>query len=237
MGFIRFPISAPISDHAEYFTKVAPYALNEDMTGTIFTIGHSTHPIDRFVEMLKAHDVTALADVRSSPFSRFNPQFNKNNLKEALIPFGIRYVFLGAELGARSTDSNCYVDGKVRFDLLAKTDSFQRGVRRLAEGCRKYRIALMCAEKDPIDCHRTILVSRNLKEAGFAVRHILENGQLESQDAIEKRLISMFKMDNGDLFLSMEEIKDTAYRKQGELIAYAEQNEPNKMSEYEKARA
>jgi uncharacterized protein (DUF488 family) len=129
------------------------------MTDAVYTIGHSTHSIGRFVELLKSHSVTAVADVRSQPYSRMNPQFSREPLKEALRNANIKYVFLGKELGARSENKSCYRDGQVQYDLLAQTDLFKRGIERVKEGARTYRIALMCAEKEPLECHRTILVA------------------------------------------------------------------------------
>src|SRR5260370_22847020 len=150
------------------------------MQHTGFKIGHSTHTLQHFFSLLKSHNITAFCDVRSKPYSRNNPQFNREDLKTALSNQGIVYVFLGRELGARSEDPTCYDDGKVQYDRLARTDLFRDGLDRIQEGAKKYRIALMCAEKDPLDCHRTILVARHLQALGFEVQHILADGGLES---------------------------------------------------------
>lgn len=130
------------------------------MLSEVFTVGHSTHSVEHFIGLLKQHDVAAIADVRSKPYSRMNPQFNRDDLKETLGERGIAYVFLGKELGARSEDQACYHAGKVRYDLLAQTDLFNRGLERVREGARSLVLALMCAEKDPLACHRTILIAR-----------------------------------------------------------------------------
>ncbi|MEG3620002.1 DUF488 domain-containing protein [Magnetovibrio sp. PR-2] len=195
------------------------------MTISVFTVGHSTHSIEKFIGMLDMHGITALADVRSSPYSQYNPQFNRESLKAALRCQGIQYVFLGEELGARSEDPKCYKDGKVQFDRLAQTELFREGLERVATGSEQYKISLMCAEKDPIECHRTILVSRSLKESGFSVIHILADGKTEAHEDLESRLIAMFKMNNHDLFLSADEILKKAYTKQGEAIAYTMKTE------------
>src|SRR5687767_4784038 len=113
----------------------------------IFTVGHSIHPIDRFINLLVRNQIEVVADVRSSPFSKFNPQFNRDELQASLKHAGIRYVFLGKELGARSDDPACYVAGKVQYERLARTPLFQAGVDRAMEGSGKFRVALMCAEK------------------------------------------------------------------------------------------
>src|SRR5262249_44809331 len=140
-----------------------------EQRSSLFTIGHSTHSLEVFVELLTHHGVTALADVRSAPFSRFNPQFNKDALARGLNARGIRYVFLGRELGARANDSSLYENGRVRYARLAQTDLFKQGIARVIQGATEHRIALMCAERDPLECHRTLLVSRALDEQGVEV--------------------------------------------------------------------
>jgi uncharacterized protein (DUF488 family) len=138
----------------------------------IFTVGHSNHSIEKFVEILKRNGVNAIADVRSSPFSRYFPHFNQSSLKLSLKTNGIFYVFLGEQLGARSRNSECYVNGKAKYDLIAETKEFAEGLYRIIEGSKKYRIALMCAEQDPITCHRSILVCKNLKDRLLTERKI-----------------------------------------------------------------
>lgn len=191
------------------------------MAGTIYTIGHSTHPLERFIELLKMHAITAIGDVRSTPYSRMNPQYNREALREALKANGIAYVFLGEELGARSNDPECYRDGKVQYDRLAKTALFKQGIDRVLAGADEHRIALMCAEKDPLQCHRTILVARNLRELGVEVRHLLSNGEIESQEQCEERLLNNLNMSSSDLFRSRDEMVRDAYRVQGDAIAYS----------------
>lgn len=189
---------------------------------TIYTVGHSTHAVERFVEILKRNDVSAIADVRSQPYSRINPQFNREPLRTALKSAGISYVFLGKELGARSDDPGCYVDGKVQYDRLAETQAFREGVDRVARGSDTHQIALMCAEKDPLTCHRTILVSRKLVERGLSVSHILENGCLETHAAALERLMSELGIEHQDLFRSHQEVIAEAYARRGDQIAYIE---------------
>src|SRR2546430_918595 len=112
------------------------------MPDDVFTIGHSTHASDKFIELLRTHRIEVLADVRSHPYSRFNPQFNRESLQSDLKSTGLKYVFLGRELGARSDDRTCYVEGAVQYDRLAATSLFQEGLDRVLEGVRTYRIAL-----------------------------------------------------------------------------------------------
>jgi uncharacterized protein (DUF488 family) len=192
------------------------------MIEPVFTIGHSNHTSDHFIALLRQHGVTALCDVRSNPYSRVNPQFNRETLKQALQQNGIAYVFLGKELGGRSEDPSCYVRGKVQYDQLAKTESFRTGIDRIREGMRRYRLALMCAEKDPIKCHRTILVARQLDTLGFAVEHILEDSSLESHEHALDRLLRKLNLLDNDMFRSRKELIENAYQIQAEQIAYKE---------------
>jgi uncharacterized protein (DUF488 family) len=187
----------------------------------IYTIGHSKHPIERFLALLRQHEVDALADVRSTPYSRFNPQFNKEKLQAALKSAGIHYVFLGEELGARSKDPACYdQQGRVAYARLAASEPFRRGLERLLTGTRDHCIAIMCAEREPLECHRTILVARELEKAGVSVTHILQDGSLESNQQAMQRLVAELKLLGSDLFRTPAELIEDAYEKQGARIAY-----------------
>ena len=155
----------------------------------VLTIGHSNHSLDEFVRLLRRHRVTAIADVRSAPYSRHGPQFNREPLEEALNNHGIAYSFLGSELGGRPEDASCYDDeGRVRYEVVENTVQFRRGVERVIRGAAQYRIAVMCAERDPTRCHRTILVAPALSRQGVNVQHILSDGTLESHDRSLDRL-------------------------------------------------
>ncbi len=193
----------------------------------VLTIGHSTHPIERFVALLRQHGVTALADVRSTPYSRFNPQFNRENLERSLKQSGIAYVFLGKELGARSDDPACYQNGKVQYGRLAQTAGFRAGIERVIKGTDSHRIALMCAEKEPLDCHRTLLVSRALDAAGAPVAHILPDGRLENHSDSMKRLVKVVGLPNADMFRSEQELIEEACAVQEQRIAYVDEQQVN----------
>lgn len=188
----------------------------------IFTIGHSTHSLGRFVELLQQHGVTAVADVRSTPFSRFNPQFNRKALTQSLHEAGIGYVFLGEELGARSKDPCCYENGRVSYEKLANTQLFKSGLERVASGSKTHTIALMCAEKEPLSCHRTILVARELESMGMPVAHILDDGSIEPHQAAMSRLRQQLHIPEHDMFRSDAELLDHAYAIQGQRIAYVQ---------------
>src|SRR3989337_708818 len=186
----------------------------------LYTIGHSTHSIGEFIKLIAMHSITAVCDVRSTPYSQFTPQFNRELLQQELKKHNISYVFLGEELGVRSDNPNCYVNGKVQYGCLAQEPKFYEGINRLVEGLKNYRIALMCAEKDPITCHRTILICRNLRSRDIEIKHILGDGKIESNIDLEQRLLDILKMPYNDLFISSKDLIEQAYDIQGEKIAY-----------------
>ena len=165
----------------------------------ILTIGHSNHTIEVFVNLLIGHAVTAIADVRSNPYSRFNPQFNRERFSTDLEARGIRYVYMGSELGGRPDGEPCHEEGGNRYDRMARTPRFRDGLARLVRGARKFRIALMCAEQEPLHCHRTLLVGHELASLGIDVTHILPDGLLESHDAAMSRLLAKFNLADDDL--------------------------------------
>ena len=187
---------------------------------SLYTIGHSNHEIAVFLGLLRQHGVTAVGDVRSQPYSRWVPYYSRDALEPLLAAAGIAYVFLGKELGARSDNPACYREGKVQYDRLAREPIFAEGIGRVLQGIERYRIALLCAEKDPLDCHRALLVARRLFESGVAVNHIHADGALEGHQAMESRLLAACKLPEGDLFTSRAEFVADAYRIQGERAAF-----------------
>jgi uncharacterized protein (DUF488 family) len=137
------------------------------------------------VSLLKAHGIQAVTDVRSNPWSRFAPQFNREALEQSLSSYGIDYAFRGAELGGRPEGDAFYDDdGHVRYSKVAATPLFESGIRRLESESRGRRVAMMCSEEDPSDCHRRLLVARVLLERGFDVDHIRGDGRLQSEDEL-----------------------------------------------------
>ncbi len=191
------------------------------MNELVFTIGHSTHTLELMIALLCQHKITAVCDVRSKPYSRMNPQFNREAFKQHLKIVGISYVFLGEELGARSADPSTYIRGKVQYERLALTQPFQRGLSRIRDGMNRYRIALMCAERDPLTCHRSLLVARQLARLGVEVQHIHADGRLESQAEAMERLVRQLNLPQSDMFRSHADILEDAYRIQAGHIAYA----------------
>ena len=194
-----------------------------EQTSLVFTIGHSTHSLEAFLALLQKHGVTAIADVRSAPFSRFNPQFNKDALERSLKAAGIKYVFLGRELGARSDDPSCYENGRVQYGRLAQTALFRSGIERVIRGAQEQRIALMCAEKEPLECHRTLLVARALDQQGIAVAHILSDGRLETHRDAMERLLDVTGLPREDLFRSREDLLAQALARQEVKVAYVDE--------------
>lgn len=199
----------------------------------LFTIGHSNLSVEAFVLLLQQHGITAVVDVRSHPFSRYLPHFNQSEIKASLSAIGIQYVFLGKELGARPEDLSCYdLSGKALYQRIAATPLFSEGIQRLLKGAASYKISLMCAEKDPITCHRTILVCHNLKEFNLQINHILSDGSLESHQDLETRLLHKFnkgKKNDQPIQLSLFELEpvkteiidlESAYYRHGLEIAY-----------------
>lgn len=190
---------------------------------SVLTIGHSTHSLDEFLALSKGHSVTALVDVRSAPYSRFNPQFNRNNLDVSMKAARIKYVYLGHQLGGRAVDPSCYENGRVQYDRLAQTQLFRSGIERVVRGAADYSIALMCAEKDPLDCHRTLLVARALDEQGITVAHILSDGRLETHGEAMERLLDVTGLPHADLFRSRQELIAQALAQQEEKVAYVDE--------------
>jgi uncharacterized protein (DUF488 family) len=207
----------------------------------LYTIGHSNYEIETFVSLLNKHEINAVADVRSYPYSRFTPHFNRTSLQKILAKENISYVFLGKELGARSDDLQCYVDGKAVYEKIAATEQFQEGIQRILKGLLKHKISLMCAEKDPITCHRAILVCQHIHHPDLNINHILKGGDLESHIQLEERMLnkygltefvedresqlqlSLFEQPKSILPTKQESLKK-AYQLQGYEIAYVDKN-------------
>ena len=185
----------------------------------VFTIGHSNHSLEVLIALLRHHEITALADVRSSPFSRFSPQFNKTSLEQETKSHSIKYVFLGRELGARPKDLSLYESGQVQFERLKDTTLFRKGVERVIQGAKQYTIALMCAEKDPLQCHRFLLVACELEELGMPVAHILATGEVELHEATLARLHGAVDTRQDDLFDPKEDLILSSQKKR---IAYVD---------------
>ncbi|HEX9556610.1 MAG TPA: DUF488 domain-containing protein [Reyranella sp.] len=162
----------------------------------IKTIGHSNHPIQRFVDLLTAGGVKLLVDVRSLPWSRRFPQFGKERLTQSLADAGIAYVHESA-LGGKP-EGRGKPEGGASYDALAARPAFNAALARLIDRAQDTTVCLMCAEKEPLDCHRTVLVSRRLAERGVAIEHLLADGATRPHSDVEEALLA--KSAGPDLF-------------------------------------
>ena len=162
----------------------------------MLTIGHSNHALAKFIALLQGAEVMAIADVRSAPVSRFAPHFNKDRLATSLAEQGIAYVFLGKELGGRPELPELFSDGVADYEKMAALPAFKTAIERLITGAESHRVAIMCAEADPLDCHRCLLVGRALADSGVDVGHILSSGQVLTHAEIEDRLLDLAGLTN-----------------------------------------
>ena len=204
----------------------------ESTPRTVLTVGHSTHTYERFLQLIKGEYVTAIGDVRTSPFSRHQSHFNKDVLQDELKRDGITYVFLGKELGGRPKNNAYFSDGVADYEKMATSEDFTRGIDRVVEGARKYRVALMCSEHDPLDCHRCLLVSRALASRGIEVKHLLASGEVVTHDNIEDKLLKFLGDEMDDLFAPRSERLAIAYRERSKKVAYTrpEENKKNHLA-------
>jgi uncharacterized protein (DUF488 family) len=190
----------------------------------LFSIGHSNIPADRFIAMQRAAGVTAIADVRSTPFSRFCPWFSQKNLAPLLAQEGIGYTAYGAELGGRPRDPLLYRDGVADFEAMARQADFRAGLDHLVAEASRQRVCMMCSEREPLDCHRCLLVARALAARGLNVGHILHDGfndgGIEPHSVTEQRLLAL-EDDGGNLFVTgQSERLAAAYLRRARAVAY-----------------
>ena len=167
---------------------------------TIKTIGHSSHAIERFVDLLKSGGVGLLVDVRSMPWSRRHPQFGQEKLAKSLEVQGINYAWEGAALGGKSS----------AYNIVAAQPAFTEALDRLIVRARHTTVCLMCAEKEPLDCHRTVLVARRLAERGVAIEHLLADGTTRRHQEVEEKLLAKVG-GGGDLFEDRAQLLARAY--------------------------
>ncbi|HEY7974515.1 MAG TPA: DUF488 domain-containing protein [Ktedonobacterales bacterium] len=154
-----------------------------ETTLTIYSIGHSNQPQNAFIELLHRHGIQSLVDVRSAPYSRYVPHFNRPELEDAVERAGIRYLYLGDELGGRPPGQEFYdAEGYVLYYRAARAPFFLRGLERLTDEGALYRTAMMCSEEDPTDCHRRLLIARVLEEQGVPTLHIRGNDRIQTAD-------------------------------------------------------
>src|SRR5262245_56280455 len=181
-------------------------------TFDVLTIGHSNLAADRFVELVRGAGVTSLGDVRSVPFSRWCPWFSRQPLSDRLAREQIAYLSLGDTLGGRPRDPRLYRDGVVDYEAMAETPEFRSGITKVTDEMARHRVCLMCAERDPLDCHRFLLVAPALVNQGLMLGHILGDGTIEPHAATEQRLMALTGA-GADLFGDARERLADAYRR------------------------
>ena len=190
------------------------------MTINLLSIGHSNLPAERFVQMLQNAGVSAVADVRSVPASRFCPWFSREPLAARLARGGIAYAFHGGALGGRPRDQGLYCDGAADYEAMAMQADYRAGLDQLIEVAKNATVCMLCAEREPLDCHRCLLLARGLRERGLNVGHILHSGTIEPHTATEQRLLAL-DAESCDLFASGQTMRlAAAYRRRARAIAY-----------------
>lgn len=200
----------------------------------IYTIGHSNYTMEKLIEMLKFYNINTVVDIRGIPYSKYNVQFDKERIKYTLNKEGFIYIYMAKELAAKRINKVSYnTEGYSDFEKVVQEEDFVKGIERLKDGCNKgYRIALLGAMQDPIRCHRSVLVGRALKEAGFNVMHILDDLSIKAQDYIDERLLDKYFPDRSQLTIdallgnekSIEEMINEGYRKANKEIGCRVEN-------------
>ena len=196
----------------------------------IYTLGHSNYPFDKFIEILKKYDINCVVDIRSTPYSKYNTQYNKEFLHETLKNLGYTYIYMADEFGAKRRTRNSYNDeGYADFDKVILEEDFKKGIERLKVGCAKnYKIVLLGAMQEPIRCPRAILLGRELIKEGFNVKHIMHEGDLKTQDELEEQLLEKYFEERNQLTMdsllgnamSREDMIKESYKLANKEIGY-----------------
>lgn len=200
----------------------------------IYTIGHSNYPLDKLIHMLKYFKIDTVVDIRGTPYSKYNVQYNKEAFEKSLKTSGFNYIYMAREFAAKRFQKSSYnKEGYCDFEKAILEESFKTGIQRLINGCEKgYNIVLLGAMQDPIRCHRSILVGRELKKHGFKVNHILDDYSLASQSDIEEKLLDKYYKDRTQMTIehllgtqmTNEEMINESYRKANKEIGYRVEN-------------
>jgi uncharacterized protein (DUF488 family) len=187
----------------------------ESSGSVLWTIGHSNHPLPKFLDLLRGHGVELLIDVRSQPYARYAVQYNREALQAAIRDAGLKYLYLGDLLGGRVEGREFYDgEGHVRYDRVAASPEFQRGVERLLREMRGGRTAVLCGEEDPTECHRRLLIGRVLGGRGVAVRHLRGDGRAQTEEEVAaeetyrrtKGQLSLFEREDPDAWKSTRSV-------------------------------
>lgn len=205
----------------------------------IYTIGHSNYPVEKLMEMLRHYDISCVVDIRGTPYSKYNVQFNKEVIAHTLREAGFVYIYMAKEFAANRENKRSYnKEGYSEFEKVILEEEFLSGIERLKTGYNKgYKIALLGAMQDPIRCHRSILVGRYLRDNGFNVRHILDNYTLGSQEDVEEDILNKYFSNRNQLTIdnlfgtamSNKEMIDEGYKLANKEIGYRVENLPKKI--------
>lgn len=191
----------------------------------LYTIGHSLHPVKKFLDLLKQHDINFVIDVRSTPYSKYASMYDRESISNELKNASISYAFMGKYFGARQDDMSLYTkDGYLDFQKVANWDVFGKGMDNVIRGMETNKIALMCLEKKPIDCHRAILVANAFYCKGYSVKHILENGKIQTHQELNEELLDLYYPDRKQISFfdnrTDEEYLEDAYKQRNKEIGY-----------------
>ena len=196
----------------------------------IFTIGHSNYKVEKLIDMLRCYNINCVVDIRGTPYSKYNVQYNKETIRDTLIKEGFVYIYMAKEFAAKRENKVSYnKEGYSDFEKVIYEEEFKNGIERLKNGCKKgYRIALLGAMQDPIRCHRSILVGRELVQHGFNVKHILDDYSIAYQDDIEKSLLDKYFEDRNQITIDYmlgtnkneKEMIEESYRMANKEIGY-----------------
>ena len=200
----------------------------------IYTIGHTNYTMERLIDMLEYYNINCVVDIRGTPYSKYNIQFDKETIRYTLTNAGFVYIYMGKELAAKRIRKNSYNnEGYSNFEEVIKEEEFKRGVERLKNGCEKgYKIILLGAMQDPIRCHRSILVGRELVKNDFDVKHILDDYSIVTQDDIEEMLLNKYFSNRNQITiedltgnsLNNEEMINEGYKLANREIGYRIEN-------------
>ena len=200
----------------------------------IFAIGHSNYPYDKLIEMIKKYGIDCVVDIRETPYSKYNTQYNREVLRENLKSSGFTYVYMGHEFGAkRQTKESYNDDGYADFEKVIKEESFLKGIERITKGLQMgYKIVLLGAMQEPIRCHRSIMLGKYLNEKGFDVKYIMHEGNIVNQDHIEEDLLNKYFSDRNQLSIdsllgtdkSREEMIEEGYKLANKEIGHRTEN-------------
>lgn len=153
----------------------------------IYTIGHSNITQEAFIAILKQFKIKLVVDIRSSPYSKFVPHFNSSNIKKTFKENDIRYIFLGNYIGGKPKNKEYYKQGKVDYDLIAKSEHYKEGIDKIIELNQSNDFVLMCSEENPYNCHRHHLITQTLLKNSLEVIHIRKECKTEKITEVDKK--------------------------------------------------